>query len=165
MYKFPTFTHKNLNNLKIQVFIIFSNKIKVECWSVLLYIVWWCLMPLSKTLFQLYRGDQFNLEETIGPGENHQVTDKLYHIMLYTSPWSRFELISVVIGTDSIGVSSKLNWPPRYNWNNVFDSGVKHHQTNKQYKAKQINIQLLLQFNLNNNCTVQTTKSLTNFIT
>jgi hypothetical protein len=28
-------------------------------------------------------------------------TDKLYHIMLYTSPWSRFELTtSVVIGTD-----------------------------------------------------------------
>jgi hypothetical protein len=23
------------------------------------------------------------------------------------------------------------NWPPRYNWNNV-ESGVKHHQTNKQ---------------------------------
>jgi hypothetical protein len=44
------------------------------------------------------------VEET---GENHhlsQVTDKLYHIMLYTSPWSRFELTtSVVIGTDCIG--------------------------------------------------------------
>ena len=33
-----------------------------------------------------------------------QVTYKLYHIMLYTSPWSRFELTtSVVIGTDCIG--------------------------------------------------------------
>jgi hypothetical protein len=32
-----------------------------------------------------------------------QVTDKLYHTMLYTSPWSRFELTSVVIGTDCIG--------------------------------------------------------------
>ena len=33
-----------------------------------------------------------------------QVTDKLDHIMLYTSPWSRFEqTISVVIGTDCIG--------------------------------------------------------------
>jgi hypothetical protein len=33
-----------------------------------------------------------------------QVTDKLYHIMLYTSPWSRFELTtSVMIGTDCIG--------------------------------------------------------------
>ena len=34
-----------------------------------------------------------------------QVTDKLYHIMLYTSPWSIFELTtSVVIGTDCIGI-------------------------------------------------------------
>ena len=39
-----------------------------------------------------------------------QVTDKLYHIMLYTSPWSTFELTtSVVIGTDYIG-SCKSNY-------------------------------------------------------
>jgi uncharacterized membrane-anchored protein YitT (DUF2179 family) len=39
-----------------------------------------------------------------------QVTDKLYHIMLYTSPWSRFELTtSVVIGTGYIG-SCKSNY-------------------------------------------------------
>ena len=32
-----------------------------------------------------------------------QVTDKLDHVMLYTSPWSRFELTtSVMIGTDCI---------------------------------------------------------------
>ena len=38
-----------------------------------------------------------------------QVTDKLYHIMLYTSPLSRFELItSVMIGTDCRG-SCKSN--------------------------------------------------------
>ena len=47
------------------------------------------------------------VEETGWPGENHRpvtVTDKLYYIMLYTSPWSRFELTtSVVVGTDSIG--------------------------------------------------------------
>jgi hypothetical protein len=51
------------------------------------------------------------VEETGGPGENlSQVTDKLYHIMLYTSPWSRFELTtSVVIGTDCIG-SCKSNY-------------------------------------------------------
>jgi hypothetical protein len=42
--------------------------------------------------------------------EQKQVTDKLYHIMLYTSPWSRFELTtSVVIGTDCIG-SCKSNY-------------------------------------------------------
>ena len=39
-----------------------------------------------------------------------QVTDKLYHIMLYISPWSRFELTtSVVIDTDCIG-SCKSNY-------------------------------------------------------
>ena len=38
-----------------------------------------------------------------------EVTDKLYSIMLYTSPWSRFELTtSVVIDTYCIG-SSKSN--------------------------------------------------------
>ena len=47
------------------------------------------------------------VEETGGPWENHQPVAshwQAYHIMLYTSPWSRFELTaSVVIGTDCIG--------------------------------------------------------------
>jgi hypothetical protein len=35
------------------------------------------------------------------PDDPEKTTDKLYHIMLYTSPWSRFEhTTSVVIGTD-----------------------------------------------------------------
>ena len=38
-----------------------------------------------------------------------QVTDKLYHIMLYTSPWSRFEhTTSVVIGTDCISSCTSI---------------------------------------------------------
>ena len=46
------------------------------------------------------------VEET----RENQVTDKLYHIMLHTSPWMRIELaISVVIGTDCIG-SCKSNY-------------------------------------------------------
>ena len=50
------------------------------------------------------------VEETGGPVKTtdlSQFTDKFYHIMLYTLPWSRFEFTtSVVIGTDCIGSKS-----------------------------------------------------------
>jgi hypothetical protein len=70
-----------------------------------------------------------------------QVTDKLYHIMLYTSPWAVFELTtSVVMGTDCTG-SCKTR--PRRPLNILFEQMLNTHNlfiSNSQYIINMLSV-------------------------
>ena len=99
-YVFFFSLHSSKGGSKTHIFATISHRtvLNVKC-----LFVWWYVTPLSKA-FRLYRGDLFywwrKLENPEKTTDLPQVIDKLYHIMLYTSPWSRFELTASVVIVD-----------------------------------------------------------------
>jgi hypothetical protein len=80
-------------------------------WRVVLHTILKCLF-ICLMVFNATFNNISIVEETGRPKENHRpVTDKLYHIMLYTSPWSRFQLTTSVMVGRLHTIQSRPWWP------------------------------------------------------
>jgi hypothetical protein len=91
------------------MYIIFpQNYLPFDVYTSLFLYLFVCLMVFNTTFNNISVISWQSVLLVEDPDETtdlSRVTDKLYHIMLYTSPWLKFELTtSVVIGTDCIQV-------------------------------------------------------------
>jgi hypothetical protein len=82
-------------------------------WRVVLHTILKCLLICLMVFNATFNNISLLIvEETGRPKENHRpVTDKLYHIMLYTSPWSRFQLTTSVMVGRLHTIQSRPWWP------------------------------------------------------
>jgi hypothetical protein len=97
---------------------VYINKLSAIIWKkidhVILLFVWWCLCHFQQYFSYIVAVNFIgggNQRTRRKPSTSQlQVTNELYHIMLYTSLWSRFEITtSMVNSTDCIG-SCKSNY-------------------------------------------------------